>query len=210
MKSAVEVRTARPIGPLGVASLPRNGQARRRPVLPPFDAHRGRRPRAGDAVPALRLDQLHPPVDRLVGRCTASAPKTTICPASSPSRPRPATAGRATTATPSCRRSIRARPSARPAAAADARHPRSPQLRLRSQRVQRRQLDLLQAIERRTAQAGARRRRTRSRHQLVRTRLADAAATRPTSSISPAKPPETLAPLRHRRARRPTTSAGSA
>ena len=45
-------------------------------------AHRGRRPRPGDAVPALRLDQLRPAVDGLVGRCTASAPRTRTCPAS--------------------------------------------------------------------------------------------------------------------------------
>ena len=47
--------------------FPEMAQARRRPVLHPLDAHRRRRPRPGDAVPALRLDQLRPAVDGLVG-----------------------------------------------------------------------------------------------------------------------------------------------
>ena len=40
--------------------FPEIEQARRRPVLHPLAAHRGRRARPGDAVPALRLDQLRP------------------------------------------------------------------------------------------------------------------------------------------------------
>ena len=114
-EAAVEVRPARPVRPLGVGPVPRDEQARRRPVLHPLDAHRRRRPRPGDAVPALRLDELRPPDDGLVGAVRPRHREREPAGLRVASRRRRATAGRATTATRSSRRSTRARRSARPA-----------------------------------------------------------------------------------------------
>ena len=66
-EAAVEIRTTRPVRPLGVRAVPRNQPPRRRPLLHPFDADRRRCARTGDAVPPLRLDQPGPPVDGFVG-----------------------------------------------------------------------------------------------------------------------------------------------
>ena len=57
--------------------------ARRRPVLHPLAAHRGRRPRPGDAVSALRLDEFRPAVDGLVGAVRPRHRERRTCPVSS-------------------------------------------------------------------------------------------------------------------------------
>ena len=196
--------------PLGVGPLPRDQPARRRPLLHPLDAHRGGGARPGDAVPALRLDQRHPAVDGLVGARTGWAPRTPTCPASSRSRRRPATAGRATTATRSCPRSIRGRPLGKagsPAVEATIRNLANP---IRSPDAQRRQFDLLRAL---------------NAEQLKQTPGRLASSRRSSRRTSwpggcRANAPDVLdlsretrgnaGALRHRRPARPTTSAGSA
>ena len=74
-------------GPLGVGPVPGDQPARRRPLLHPLDAHRGRGARPGDALPALRVDELDPARRWARGCSTAWAPRTRTCPASSRSRP---------------------------------------------------------------------------------------------------------------------------
>ena len=146
MKSLWKFRQHGQIRPLGVRAVPAHRPARRRPVLPQGHAHRGHRPRPGHAVSAHRRDQPRAARRSARGCCTAWAPRTRTCPASSRSARRWATAARATGATPFCRRSTRAPPIGRagiPASEAQIRNLGNDRL---SPAEQRRQLDLLQAL----------------------------------------------------------------
>ena len=126
--------------------FPEIDRARRRPVLHPLDAHRGRRPRPGDAVPALRLDELHPPVDGLVGAVRPGHREREPARLRLASPRRRATAGRATTATPSCPPSTRARALGKAGGPPrEATHPQPDQRRC-SPDEQRRQFDLLREL----------------------------------------------------------------
>ena len=116
-------------------------------------AHRGRRARPGDAVPALRLDQLHPAVDGLVGALRPGHREREPARLRHASARRRATAARATTATPSCRAVYQGtadRPGRRPRQRGD--DPQPHQRRSRRDE-QRRQLRPAPRAERRAAQA---------------------------------------------------------
>ena len=143
------------------------------------------------------------------GSPTAWAPRTKTCPASFRSALRPAMAARATTATPSCRPSIKARRWARPALRPAKATIRNLRIRIARPDEQRRQFDLLQDL---------------NAEQLAR-RPGDSELEAVINSFELAwrmqsHAPEVLdlsrrnardaGPLRHRRARRPTTLAGSA
>ena len=100
----VQVRPARPDRHLGLGAVPAPGQARRQALLPPRPAHRHAGPPAGGhPAPHRHGPRLaHPAVDGRRGCCTAWAPRTRTCPATSPSTRRRTSAARSTTAAPSC------------------------------------------------------------------------------------------------------------
>ena len=70
-EATLELRPARRVRALGFRSLPRDEPARRRPLLHPLDAHRGRGARPGDSLPALRDGDQHPALDGLLGTLRA-------------------------------------------------------------------------------------------------------------------------------------------
>ena len=150
-----------------------------------------------------------PAVDGLVGASTAWARRTRTCPASSRSARRRATAGRATTATPSCRPSTRARRWARPASPASEATIRNLANRRSRSADQRRQFDLLQELNAEQLKRTPGDSRAGSGDQLVSSWPGGCSSTPRTCSTWPAKR------RRRRRCtasarRRPTISAGSA
>ncbi len=209
-EAALEVRPARPERPVGVGPVPGDQPARRRPVLPPLAAHRGRRPRPGDAVPALRLDQLRPAVDGLVGRSTAWAPRTRTCPASSRSPRRPATAAPRNYGNAFLPAVYQGTAVGRAGGAGDGGDDPQPGQPARSPPRRRRgQFDLLRELNAEQLQAAPRRRGAGGGRQLLRAGLADAEATPRTCSTCRRRRPRRWRCTASAR-RRPTTSAGSA
>ena len=213
-EAALEVRAARRVRPLGLRPLPGDQPARRRPLLHPLDAHRGRGARPGDALPPLRVDEHGPAVDGLVGP---------VRPGDREREPprlrldrdrRRATAGRGTTATRSSPRSTRgrrwARPAARPRRPPSATWP-TPAL---ARGAARSQFDLLRALNAEQLRREPGRLRARGGHLLVRAGLADAGQRPDVLDLSREIPKTHSGPLRHRRAGdrqlRPAVPAGPA
>ena len=97
-----EVQPARPERAADLRAVPAPGRSTPTTCASQQHAHRRAQPPAGVPDAAHRRVPLHPPVDRARGCCTAWAPRTRTCPASSPSARRRTSAAPRTTATPSC------------------------------------------------------------------------------------------------------------
>ena len=143
------------------------------------------------------------------GCSTGWAPRMRTFPASSRSVPRRATAARGTTATPSCRPSIRARRSARPADRRPGAAFRNLTNPAASSDDSRRELDSAAALQRRTGRSAGRATRNSTRSSPPMSWPGGCRATPRRARPRVASRPQTLAHVRHRRARRPTTSAGN-
>ena len=169
---ALEVHPSRQERPADLRAVPEPGQARRRPVPAQQHAHRPAEPSAGRRADAHRQLPVRPAAAWARGCCTAWAPRTRSCPASSRSTrsrrvggarelrqlvPAGAVPGHAD-------RRRRAERSPTP------RFPTSPTATL-TRDQQRKQLDLLQSINRDRLAAGQGQPRARRRHRVVRAGL---------------------------------------
>ena len=184
MKSPFDVHDVRQERHRGQRAVPARRRLRRRHLRHPLDAHRHPEPRAVDADDEHRPHPGRPSVARRRGSPTGSAPRTRTCPATSCSAPtcRPRSGRRCGTAR-SCRRCTRAR-SSRARSSSPIRSSARTSIRRSSSRSsttrtftlpeQRRELDLLTALDTMQRGVDAGRSAARSRDQLDGDRLPDA------------------------------------